>query len=538
MPAAATAAAAVQTRRTRLTNMAFRARHVRRARHICAPMIAALLVVALIESSALAQPATAQEGVRSSVGAEIRASVGGKLRDFYAPRGYWPLWADGNRVGGQADALLDLIRTARADGLDPKDYDLRGLERVVEEANSSGGDPKLLARADLALSKSFAALVRDMRRPSKRVKMRYLDPEVQPRDDDPAEILRAAAVAASFTDYVRQAGWMNPFYMQLRTARQGFAERWGNLPDVMVPAGAKLRPGVKGQAAILLRRRLGLAEGGSYDRALAAKVRAFQADHGLKADGVAGAQTVEALNRPFGWYDRMLALNLDRARLLPGPWVRHVVVDAASARLWYFSNGRQDGTMKVVAGAPESQTPLTAGMIRYRTLNPYWNVPSDLVQRKLSQRILNGASLSQLNYEALSDWSANARRLDETEIDWQAVADGRQQLRVRQLPGGANAMGKVKFMFPNDLGIYLHDTPSRDLLAKPARHFSNGCVRLEDAQRLGRWFFGKPLVAESGEPEQHVPLPQPVPVYLTYLTAVPSGQGVQFLPDVYERDGI
>jgi murein L,D-transpeptidase YcbB/YkuD len=295
---------------------------------------------------------------------------------------------------------------------------------------------------------------------------------------------------------------------------------------------------VKGQAAVLLRRRLGLAEGGSYDKALAAKVRAFQADHGLKADGVAGAQTVEALNRPSGWYDRMLALNRDRARLLPGPWVRHVVVDAASARLWYFSNGRQDGTMKVVAGAPESQTPLMAGMIRYATLNPYWNVPSDLVQRKLSQRILNGASLSQLNYEALSDWGANARRLDETEIDWQAVADGRQQLRVRQLPGGANAMGKVKFMFPNDLGIYLHDTPSRDLLAKPARHFSNGCVRLEDAQRLGRWFFGKPLVAESGEPEQHVPLPQPVPVYLTYLTAVPIGQGVQFLPDVYGRDGV
>ena len=137
----------------------------------------------------------------------------------------------------------------------------------------------------------------------------------------------------------------------------------------------------------------------------------------------------------------------------------------------------------------------------------------------------------------LSDWSASARKLDQSEIDWQAVADGRQQLRVRQLPGGSNAMGKVKFMFPNDLGIYLHDTPSRDLFAKPARQFSNGCVRLEDAQRLGRWFFGKPLAAESGEPEQHEPLPQPVPVYLTYLTAVPSGQGVQFLPDVYGRDG-
>ena len=92
-------------------------------------------------------------------------------------------------------------------------------------------------------------------------------------------------------------------------------------------------------------------------------------------------------------------------------------------------------------------------------------------------------------------------------------------------------------MFPNDLGIYLHDTPQRDLFAKADRHFSNGCVRLEDAQRLSRWFFGTAPAAEGNTPEQHRPLPQPVPVYLTYFTAIPTAQGVQFLPDVYGRDG-
>ena len=108
---------------------------------------------------------------------------------------------------------------------------------------------------------------------------------------------------------------------------------------------------------------------------------------------------------------------------------------------------------------------------------------------------------------------------------------------MRQLPGGSNAMGRVKFMFPNDLGIYLHDTPQRDLFAKAGRHFSNGCVRLEDAQRLSRWFFGTAPAAEGDTPEQHRPLPQPVPVYLTYFTVIPTAQGVQFLPDVYGRDG-
>ncbi|MEW6628874.1 MAG: L,D-transpeptidase family protein, partial [Pseudomonadota bacterium] len=166
-----------------------------------------------------------------------------------------------------------------------------------------------------------------------------------------------------------------------------------------------------------------------------------------------------------------------------------------------------------------------------------WNIPPDLVANKVAPRILDGGSLKAMRYEALADWSANPAPLAQGAIDWDAVAAGRQEVRVRQLPGGSNAMGKVKFMFPNDLGIYLHDTPQRNLLAKDDRHFSNGCVRLEDAQRLGRWFFGETPKAKSDAPEQHVPLPQPVPVYLTYLTAVPTKDGVTFLPDVYGRDG-
>ncbi|AJR25155.1 cell wall degradation protein [Sphingobium sp. YBL2] len=498
-------------------------------------MLPALLLTAW-PGHAIVQPGAVADSQRTSVAAEIRSSVGGKLRDFYAPRGYWPLWIEKGRVGPQADALIALIEGADADGLKPRDYEPRELKSLMKEADANG-DPRLLARADIALSKAFAALVSDMRKPSRKVKVRYLDPEVEPKDEEPKEILRAAAVAPSFVDYVRSSGWMSPFYVKLRDARATFARRWGGLPQVSVPTDGKLRPGMKA-GAVALRRRLGLEGGTAYDKALVARVKAYQGDHGLKPDGVAGAATIAALNRGDDYYDRLIALNLERTRLLPGPQVRHVVVDAASARLWYFSKGVQDGTMKVVVGAKESQTPMMAGMVRYATLNPYWNVPSDLVERKLAPRMLNGASLTKLRYEALSDWSANAQKLEPAAIDWRAVADGRTELRVRQLPGGDNAMGKVKFMFPNDLGIYLHDTPSRDLLAKPARQFSNGCVRLEDAQRLGRWFFGKPLKPDSDKPEQHVPLPQPVPVYLTYLTAVPTAGGVQFMPDVYGRDGI
>ena len=516
----------------------FRARRRRRALLLFTLTLpAALGVVAPATAQRSAAPTSAGDSsARTAVAAEIRSAVNGKVRDFYAPRGYWPLWVDDRTVGPQADALLTLIESADLDGLKPRSYDPRGLRGLVEEAEASG-TPKSLARADVALSKAFAALVADMRKPSRAVRIRYLDPELEPKGQDAADILRAAALAPSLTEYVKRAGWMSPFYMQLRNARARYAEQWGDLPPVRIPEDAKLKPGTRGEEVSALRERLGLSERGGYDKALTARVRAFQAAHGLKADGVAGAMTLAALNRGPEQGDSRLALNMERARLLPGPWVRHIVVDAASAKLYYYGGGALEGSMKVVVGAKDSQTPMMAGMVRYATLNPYWNIPPDLVQKTVAPKVLRGTSLRRLNYEALSDWSATPTRLNQSEIDWAAVAAGRREVRVRELPGGNNAMGRVKFMFPNDLGIYLHDTPSRDLFAKPARHFSNGCVRLEDAQRLGRWFFGKPLKPATDEPEQHVPLPQPVPVYLTYLTAVPAGDGVTFLPDVYGRDG-
>lgn len=466
---------------------------------------------------------------------DIRADVGGKFSAFYGARGYWPFWSDGKRIGPQADALLALIGNSEADGLDPRDYGARDLERLIDDARVSG-TAKALARADLALSRALADLVADMRRPARGVTMRYLDKEVEPRAPDPSDILRAAALAPSLGDYIRTAGWMNPLYLQLRTARAGYLDKWGMLPRVRIPDDVTLRPGGKAPEIALLRHRLGLSDGTAYNKALVATVRAFQEDHGLRPDGIAGAMTIAALNLGPDHYDRLLVLNLERARLLPGPWTRHVVVDAASARLYYFSKGALDGTMKVVAGARESQTPLMAGMIRYATLNPYWNIPPDLVERKVAPKILGGGSLKAMGYEALADWSAKPAPLAQGAIDWDAVASGRQEVRVRQLPGGDNAMGRIKFMFPNDLGIYLHDTPQRSLFTRDDRHVSNGCVRLEDAQRLGRWFFGKTPSADGDAPEQHIALPQAVPVYLTYLTVTPTARGVRFLLDVYGRD--
>jgi L,D-transpeptidase YcbB len=175
--------------------------------------------------------------------------------------------------------------------------------------------------------------------------------------------------------------------------------------------------------------------------------------------------------------------------------------------------------------------------MQYAIINPYWNVPVDLAQTLVAPKVLAGKSVRKMGFEVLSDWSATAERVDPKSVDWPAVAAGDEEIRVRQLPGGSNSMGRVKFMFPNDQGIFLHDTPDRALFAKPARHFSNGCVRLEDAAGLGQWLLGKPLRANaSKQPERPVPLAAPVPVYMTYFTATSTKDGVGFLRDVYGRD--
>ena len=236
---------------------------------------------------------------------------------------------------------------------------------------------------------------------------------------------------------------------------------------------------------------------------------------------------------------QLLRVNLDRARALPA-YGRHVLVDSAGARLWMYENGEVVDSMKVVVGQDSKQTPVMAGRLRYATVQPYWNVPPDLVQERIAPNVLDqGFSyLKSKGYEVLSDWSEEANVTDPKLVDWKAVAAGRRTVRVRQKPGSDNAMGKVKFMFPNDLGIYLHDTPDRQLFREDARQFSAGCVRVEDSARFAKWLFGKPLDTRSKTPEKQVQLPTPVPVYISYFTAFPEKKGIAFRSDPYRLDAL
>ena len=238
---------------------------------------------------------------------------------------------------------------------------------------------------------------------------------------------------------------------------------------------------------------------------------------------------------------RLLSLNLERARALPAGGGRFVIVNPPAARLYMYENGRVVDSMRVVAGRPDpiAQTPMMNAFIRYIALNPYWNSPPDITTRKLAPTILKEgrAYFTKRGYDVVDHFGPDAHVLDPMSVDWKAVAAGRVQVKLRQRPGPANSMGKMKFMFPNEQGIWLHDTPEKEKIEDAARLESNGCVRLEDAARFARWlFYGRPPNPKGARPEQKVDLPTPVPLYITYLTAVPSGSSIVYFDDFYGKD--
>ena len=240
---------------------------------------------------------------------------------------------------------------------------------------------------------------------------------------------------------------------------------------------------------------------------------------------------------------RLLELNLERARALPAGNGRYVIVNPPAARLYMYDHGQVVDSMRVVAGRPDpaAQTPMMNAFIRYVALNPYWNSPPDITSRKLAPTILKeGRSyFTKRGYDLVDQFGPNAHVLDPMSVDWHAVAAGRVQVKLRQRPGPANSMGKMKFMFPNEQGIWLHDTPEREKIEDAARLESNGCVRLEAASRLERWLFdGRPPNPKGAKPEQKVDLPTPVPLYITYLTAVPSGTSIVYFDDFYGKDRV
>jgi murein L,D-transpeptidase YcbB/YkuD len=235
--------------------------------------------------------------------------------------------------------------------------------------------------------------------------------------------------------------------------------------------------------------------------------------------------------------DPRLLANLDRVRSLPVKG-RFLLVDAGSSMLTLYQDGQPVDSMRVITGTSELPTPLIASYMYYITYNPYWHAPDHLVRKTIAPNFLHGGMtyLKTHGYHVIDDWSEHPTVIDPTTVDWKGAAAGKVHLKIQQDPGPLNSMGILKFPFANPQDIYLHDTPDHAKFTLASRNLSNGCVRVEDAKRLGRWLLGHDPVSPGNEAELRVQLPGPTPIYLTYITAQVKDGRISYLPDIYGWD--
>jgi murein L,D-transpeptidase YcbB/YkuD len=290
-----------------------------------------------------------------------------------------------------------------------------------------------------------------------------------------------------------------------------------------------------------------VGSGDLFDAPLEAAVRHFQARHGLDVDGAIGRRTRAALDTPVAARIAQLSANLERRRWLgEAPGARQVRVNVAAFTLDAIDGPDVALRMRVVVGKPFRPSPEFSDRIRYLVLNPYWEVPPTLAaQDKLPLIRRDPGYLAREHLRVLQGWGDKAREIDPASVDWRRVRTP-LPYRLRQDPGPWNALGRIKFMFPNGFDVYLHDTPSRELFAQAERSFSSGCIRLQQPLALAAWLLaGNPkwtpeqlqAALDSGQ-TQTVSLREPVPVYLLYWTAWVAADGeVQFRRAIDDRDG-
>ncbi|MCW5637024.1 MAG: L,D-transpeptidase family protein [Rubrivivax sp.] len=488
------------------------------------------------------------------------ACAGARAADDLLP------WFDAAGATPRAEAALAWLSQAHAHGLDPADYDIALLQRLWPGAGAEAGAAQ---RASRVLTTAFVRFLDDLHRGRVSPEPPHARRGEASRTTgfDAAAALRAAFALHDLSLAVQGAVPRVPQYERLREALARYRalaghEAWQQpLPPLPAAAGSRpraLEPGAAWAGAARLRARLSAlgdlalpaevpAGDDRYDPALVAAVQSFQDRHGLDADGVIGRATLSALQVSPAARARQLELALERLRWTPwhaGP--RMIVVNIPEFRLRAYEVTAGEAIamradMKVIVGeALDTRTPLLLEQLRHIEFKPYWNVPASIARKELVPQLRRNPALwASEGFEFVAGGAVDPVL---TEAKLQAVLEGR--LRIRQRPGPRNALGDIKFVFPNREGIFLHHTPAVQLFEHARRDFSHGCIRVEQPvalaafalQGLPGWDEARVRAAMAAAGPSIQALAQPVPVLVAYGTALVKQGRVHFFDDVYGHD--
>jgi murein L,D-transpeptidase YcbB/YkuD len=475
-------------------------------------------------------------------------------RQFYQKRGNVPAWIENRKARPQMDAFIGALRQADRQGIDPALYNASTLAAKRQEAGRGflterGFDESEAAGFDVWMTYLFLQYASDLTRGLANLSHADRQWKIKGTTTDVVALLEQALDENRVAESLTNLAPSHAQYAGLRQALEKYRQiaQQGGWPQL--PATLKLKPGQSASSVPLLARRLastGDFTGAvtdtetAYGPVLQEAVKRFQRRHGLADDGVVAPATVAQMNVPVERRIDQITLNLERWRWLPRDLgERYVLVNIPEYRLEVWDHGKVPVTMRVVVGKKDTPTPIFNDDMTYVVFAPYWNVPPDIAANEtIPSAMKDPAFLDRTNMEVL-DRSGNV--VDPGSIDPSRPGD----YRFRQRPGGANSLGFVKFMFPNQFNVYLHDTPADSLFARAARSFSHGCVRLEQPEALAQyvlgdqpeWTIDRIREAMHGGQERSVKLKAPLPVYLGYWTARTSADGIlQFRDDLYGID--
>ena len=470
------------------------------------------------------------------------------VRTFYESREGAPAWVTDEDTSAAGKAL-DVLRTAPAHGFAPADYgepDLaRRIDALAQAKNDAPDRAQRIAELDARVTTALLAFGRDVaigRTTPASVDSKWKARRAVP--DLAGTLAQAGTDPKAWIDGVRPR---HPEYAALEKALvnlRGQHEKggWASVPS--------------GKAMTALRQRL--AAGGylsaeaashtspAYSKDDEAAVRAFQDLHAIKSTGIVDAATLAAMNVPIDERIRQVGLNLERWRWMPDDFgARHLMVNIPYFHLVARENGTPIRDIRVVVGKPANKTPVFSASMTTLVFSPYWNIPDSIVEGETAPAVARDpAYLAKNNIEILDVSKGGGSPVAAASVNWDD-AEQLKHLAFRQRPGQGNALGHVKFLFPNEYDVYLHDTPADQLFARPGRAFSHGCVRVEEPEALAKYILGgypewddeSIFEAMHAGVEKHVKLREPIPVHIVYFTAwVDKNGGLHFQPDIYGYD--